>query len=159
MTAKKPVERRQRGARTRDVGTVVALSPSESEPAAARASLHWCVEVAEGWAELWSSPLAGQIKATDLPALRRLFDFRHQLADAQARSRAEPLVVGSTGQPVLSPFAAEVHRLEGAIGKLEDRFGLTPLARLRLGVTLEEGKSLVSRNAALLAEWKAKAGG
>jgi hypothetical protein len=84
-----------------------------------------------------------------------LFEYRHELADAQARYRAEPLVEGSTGQPVLSPFAAEVHRLEGVIAKLEDRFGLTPLARLRLGVTLEEGKSLASRNAALLAEWKA----
>lgn len=54
------------------------------------------------------------------------------------------------GQPVLSPWAAEIHRLESVISKLEDRFGLTPLARLRLGVSFEEGVSLAARNAQLL---------
>ena len=50
-----------------------------------RAVLHWRPDVAEAWAELWDSPLAGQIKPTDLPALTRLFEYRHQLAEAQAR--------------------------------------------------------------------------
>jgi Phage terminase, small subunit len=157
VTAKKPVERRQSGSRTPDVGCVVALPPSE--PSSKYPKPHWSREVREAWDELWVSPLGGEIRATDLPALRRLFELRHLQAEAMAAMSAEPMVIGSTGQPVLSPFAAEVHRLEAAIAKLEDRFGLTPLARLRLGVTLEEGKSLASRNAALLAEWKAGSNG
>ena len=118
-------------------------------------AVHWHPDVVEAWSELWSSPLAGMIKATDLPALRRLHEYRHQLAHALEAYTDEPTVVGSMGQPVLSPFAAEVHRLEGVIGKLEDRFGLTPLARLRLGVTFEEGTSLAARNAALLQAFQA----
>jgi hypothetical protein len=103
---------------------------------------------------LWSSPLAGLVKPTDVPALRRLFDYRHQLIDAQRAYGEEPVAVGSMGQPVLSPYAAEIHRLEGVIVKLEDRFGLTPLARLRLGVTFEEGVSLAQRNAEFLTAFK-----
>ena len=157
MTAKKPVERRQRGSRTRDLGPVVALPPSEiptEQPAP-----HWSAEVRQAWVDLLASALGGEVRPTDMPALRRLFELRHRQGDAMAAMASDPMVIGSTGQPVLSPYAAEVHRLEAAIGKLEDRFGLTPLARLRLGVTLEEGRSLASRNAALLAEWKAKTDG
>lgn len=148
---RKPVERRQRGARTKDVGTVarlpVALAASAPLPAE-----HWAPPVAEGWHEFWSSPLADPkvLKPTDVPALRRLFELRHQLELARERFDAEPEVAGSMGQPVLSPWAAEIHRLESVISKLEDRFGLTPLARLRLGVSFEEGVSLAARNAQLL---------
>ena len=150
---KKPAERRQRGARTKDVGEVVALPRGQAAVVQATADLAWRDEVQVAWAELWSSPLAGHIKPTDVPALRRLFDYRHSLAVARDKFEAEPESVGSMGQPVLSPWAAEIQRLEGVIQKLEDRFGLTPLARLRLGVTFEEGVSLASRNASLLAEF------
>jgi hypothetical protein len=156
MTAKKPAAIRQRGTRTKDVGTVSRL-PVVRAAAAPLPAEHWAPEVAEGWHELWSSPLADPkvLKPTDVPALRRLFEFRHQLVLARQRFDAEPEVVGSMGQPVLSPWAGEIHRLEGVISKLEDRFGLTPLARLRLGVTFEEGVSLAQRNAQLLASLQA----
>lgn len=94
------------------------------------------------------------MKPTDGPALRRLFDLRDRLVKALEALDAEPIVVGSTGQPTMSPWAAEVHRLEAAVSKLEDKFGLTPLARLKLGVTFEEGVSLAHRNAELLAAFQ-----
>lgn len=153
---KKPAARRQRGSRTADVGTVSRLpvpAVSASPPAAA----HWVPAVSEAWHEFWSSPLADPkvLRPTDVPALTRLFEYRHQLVHARERFDVEPEVVGSMGQPVLSPWAAEIQRLEGVIQKLEDRFGLTPLARLRLGVTFEEGVSLAQRNAQLLAQFQA----
>lgn len=154
MTARKPAERRQRGARTKDIGRVAALPVKSAGVAVAAARLDWHPEVQEAWADLWSSPLAGLVKPTDVPALRRLFDYRDQLLGAQAAYSEEPVAVGSMGQPVLSPYAAEIHRLEGVIARLEDRFGLTPLARLRLGVTFEEGISLSQRNAQFLAAFK-----
>lgn len=151
---KKSPERRQR-TNTQDVGVVRAL-PSV-KPMVPAPQPHWRTEVAEGWNDFWSSLLASPqvMKPTDGPALTRLFDMRHRLLEAQAAFDAEPIVVGSTGQPTLSPWAAELHRLEGVVGKLEDKFGLTPLARLKLGVTFEEGVNLAQRNQQLLEAFRA----
>jgi len=149
---KKPAERRQRGGRTPDVGTVSALPVRTAAGLAPSADLTWPDDVQAEWVEFWSSPLANPsvLKPTDVPALRRLFDLRARLVDAQRRFNEAPVAEGSMGQPVMSPWAQEIHRLESAISKLEDKFGLTPMARLRLGVTFEEGVSLASRNQALL---------
>jgi hypothetical protein len=118
------------------------------------ADLGWPDVVQQAWAEFWSSPLADPriMKPTHLPALRRLFDLRARLIHADEQFDLEPVVVGSTGQPTMSPWAAERHRLMAAVDKLEDRFGFSPLACLRLGVTFEEGVSLAGRNAELLAK-------
>lgn len=153
--AKKPAERRQRRNKGADVGKVVALPVPQQASLAAAADVAWAPVVAEAWAELWSSPLAGYYKPKDLPALRRLFDYRNRLLAAQRNFDEEPTVAGSMGQPTLSPWAAEMHRLEAEILKLEDRYGLNPMAAFRLGVTYEEGVSLASRNAQLLEQFKA----
>jgi P27 family predicted phage terminase small subunit len=152
MVAKKPVERRQRGARTKDVGNVVALAPRELARQYPPPDDGWLPEVVEAWHEFFSSALAGPkvFKSTDLPALRRLFKYRDRLLHATTEFEEQPTTTGSMGQEVLSPWAAEMHRLEAEIQKLEDRFGLTPLARLRLGVTFEEGVGLAARNQQLL---------
>lgn len=149
---KKPAERRQRR-NTNDVGKVSALPVRVAAGVMPAAELSWPDVVQQEWAEFWSSPLADPkiTKPTDLPALKRLFDLRARLVHADEQFDLEPIVVGSTGQPTMSPWAAERHRLMAAIDKLEDRFGFSPLARLRLGVTFEEGVSLAGRNAQLLA--------
>jgi len=150
MTARKPAERRQPYSKTADMG-VVRVLPS-AMPMVPTPAPTWAPEVSEAWNDFWSSPLAGPqvMKPTDAPALRRLFDLRNRLLWALTAMDDEPIVVGSTGQPTMSPWAAEIHRLEGAVSRLEDKFGLTPLARLKLGVTYEEGVSLAHRNSALL---------
>lgn len=43
---------------------------------------------------------------------------------------------GASGQPVVSPLQKVLVHLDGEIRQLEDRFGLTPLARLRLGIAI-----------------------
>jgi P27 family predicted phage terminase small subunit len=145
VTAKKPAERRH-NLKTKDMGLVVAL-PSPRLPSP---QPHWRGEVVEGWNDFWSSHLASVVKVTDAPALSRLFDLRHRLLEAQDSFDAEPIVQGSTGQPTMSPWAQEVHRLEAAVSKLEGQFGLTPMARLKLGVTFEQGVSLAQQNQQLL---------
>jgi hypothetical protein len=153
MPPKKPASRRQNRS-TRDVGVVVALPARVGAAVVPPADLSWPEEVQQSWVEFWSSPLADPrlLKPTDVPALKRLFDLRARLARAAGEFDAEPTVSGSMGQPTLSPWAAEMHRLTATIEKLEDRFGLSPLARLRLGVTFEEGVSLSARNAQILAK-------
>lgn len=150
---KKPADRRQRR-NTADVGTVVAIAPQQAGRLVAAADTDWSPEVAEAWSEFWSSPLAGVVKETDLPALRRLFRYRELTAQAAEHFAAHPMSLGSMGQSVLSPWAQEMHRLEAEVQKLEDRFGLTPMSRLRLGVTFHEESSLASRNAQLLEDFR-----
>lgn len=148
MTARKAPERRQRGAKTKDVGIVRVLPGAAAvHPSADQ---RWRAEVREAWDELWSSQLVQALKPTDLPAMRRLFDLRDRWLAAAEAFDAAPVTAGSMGQDTLSPWAQEMHRLDAAIGKLEDRFGLTPMARLKLGVVFEEGVSLAARNADLL---------
>jgi hypothetical protein len=89
----------------------------------------------------------------DHPALLRLFtllDERERCARAASKQR---LIKGSQGQPVLNPLLKQVAALDTEIRQLEDRFGLTPLARLRLGVTFGEAhRSLADLNRALVEE-------
>ena len=110
----------------------------------------WSPMMAAEWSALWESQLASNYMPSDLPGLRRLFALRSQLERALDRAGDEPEVAGSMGQKKLSPWFDEAHKLESAIQKLEDRYGLTPMARLRLGITLVEGQSLAARNRELL---------
>ena len=157
MTAKKPADRRQNRI-TKDVALVLVPVVSVQIPPP---DVRWRAEVVESWNDLWSSPMAGAkvLQPSDAFALRRLFTYRHRLLDALDALDAEPIVVGSMGQPTLSPWAQEVHRLEAALSKLEDKFGLTPMARMRLGVSFEEGVNLAARNALLMDAFRASQSG
>lgn len=156
MAVKKPADRRH-NRHTSDLAPVVVMPGTANHLPVA--SVDWADEVQQAWGELASSPLAQHYRPTDLPSLRRLFDLRDRLISAQRKFDEDPVVAGSMGQQVMSPWAVEVHRLEAEIQKLEDRFGLTPLSRLRLGVTYEEGVSLAGRNAQLLAAFKQSGAG
>lgn len=145
MSARKPAETRQRGKRTRDigappvraVGTVPALPQSEKPLLKA---------TQEAWAAFWSTePLAALVMPADRPALDRLFrmyDLRERLERMVIR---QPFMEGSTGQPVVNPAAKEVASLDGRILQLEDRFGITPMARLKLGIAFGEASRSLDR--------------
>ena len=154
---RKPADRRQRTV-TKDLGKVTALPAVRQRGLAELVDPAWPAAVQAEWVELAQSPIAAHFRDTDQPALRRLFDYRAALERARIAFEVEPTSVGSTGQPVLSPWAAEIHRIESQIQKLEDRFGLTPLSRLRLGVIVEEGVSLAARNQQLLEAFRQSAG-
>lgn len=139
--------------------TLRALRP---EPPA-----EWLEETRAEWRHYIESDEAEVAQRSALPALLRLFGYR----DAHARVSAElatlmaydmvgdsvggleqsedgtpverlGLVVrGSTGQLVLHPLTKLLGSLETAMRPLEDRFGLNPLARLRLGITMHEAAS------------------
>ena len=145
MTLPKPADRRQRTNR-RDLGLVTTI-PKAAPPSPTgllRASV-------TAWEALWASPLASTYLESDLAALGRLFELRDERVRAFRVARRERVVPGSKDQPVLSPLLGYVASLDTEIRALEDRFGLTPRARLQLGVTLGEAhRSLADLNAAFL---------
>jgi len=146
---KKRPEARQ-GHTTRDVG-VVASEPGRPVPAADGA---WREATVERWAAFWSSPLASQVESSDEGAFRRLFKLYDEIdrlweaVDATGR-----IVEGSQGQPRPNPLFKQVQEFQAEARQLEDRFGLSPMARLRLGITFADAQaSLDGLNARLAAK-------
>ena len=92
----------------------------------------------ESWAVFWASSLAGVLVDTDVPDLERLWWLRDQEQRARAAYAKRPLVKGSMGQPVANPAGKMALEFMREARLLEDRFGLSPSARLRLGVTFGE---------------------
>jgi P27 family predicted phage terminase small subunit len=106
------------------------------------------------WNEFWGSRLSAIVNpGTDLPALRRLFTLYDERERTYRAVKRERLVKGSQGQPVLNPLYRNLGTLDSEIRQLEDRFGLSPISRLRLGITFGEAqRSLEEMNRALDAD-------
>jgi hypothetical protein len=118
------------------VPVAVLPAPASPEPPEPPAGL--LISTRQAWAGFWASPLAGLVVDSDLPALRRLFELYDERARSWRGYRRRRLVEGSQGQPVLSPLFRAAMALEAEIRPLEDRFGVTPAARLKLGIRLGE---------------------
>lgn len=89
------------------------------------------------WDSYWTSAMTVVVRIdTDLPALARLFSLYDERERAYRGYRKERLVEGSQGQRVLNPLARVMSTLDTEIRHLEDKFGLTPKARLELGIDL-----------------------
>lgn len=122
-------------------------------------STRWLKVTKDAWSTLWGHGLAGAYEATDLPALRRLFGLRDQRARFEMAVVRQPLVPGSQGQEVLNPLARQISTIDAEIRALEDRFGLSPAARLRLGITLGEAARTLADLAAGLDDDDDEGGG
>lgn len=90
------------------------------------------------WERYFSSPLAGLVAETDLSAVRRLWSYYQQHDDLKAIFQRGAMVSGSQGQPRINPAHDAMLKLETAIHRLENELGLTPSARLRLGITFAD---------------------
>lgn len=133
MSARKPPARRQRRA-TKDSG-VVSLASVRKPPEAPDGILK---QTRDEWDDYWTSAVAMLVESKgDLAALTRLFLLRDKARRYERAAKGNELVAGSQGQPRVNPLTKELHSaLYPAIAQLEDRFGLSPKARLQLGVTL-----------------------
>jgi P27 family predicted phage terminase small subunit len=134
MVAKKPAELRQRS-NTADagllsgVGSAVMPAPQQS----------WRNGTVERWEDFWGSPLAHQVETSDYGSLRRLFGLYDELDRLwDALNETGRVVIGSQGQPRPNPLFKQVESFQAEARQLEDRFGLSPLARLRLGITFAD---------------------
>jgi len=132
MSNRKPAERRQ-GRGTSDVGLVAAVS-SVPMP---QADADWREPTVERWVAFWQSGLSSQVEPSDVPALRRLFWLYDEVDRIrEALNETGRVVVGSQGQPRPNPLYKQVSEFQSEARQLEDRFGLSPRARLQLGIAL-----------------------
>jgi P27 family predicted phage terminase small subunit len=151
----KPAERRQR--RNERTSTdragvgLVAITGGKLDPPPAPAGL--LKRTREDWAAFWASPLGTLVVAADVPALRRLFTLYDERARAYRGLREFGRLIDLEHGGKLNPLAGYLKSCDAEIRLLEDRFGLSPIARLRLGVALgEAAKSLDELNRSLDAD-------
>ena len=133
---------------TQDIGLVPIDGRRSAAPPPPRGLL---VASRASWATFWSSPLARiVVPSTDTMAVERLWSLYDERTRMYRAIRRERLVRGSKGQPRANPLYAQMASLDAEIGRLEDRFGLSPRARLQLGVILgDAARSLADLNAEL----------
>jgi P27 family predicted phage terminase small subunit len=135
MQPRKQPERRQDNRKARLPRNVPA-SALGAVPAPPKRLLR---SIRADWFELWGLPQASMFTAADLPALRRLWLLRDERERARRKLEGtDGTTTGSRGQLVPHPLVARIAGLDVEIRHLETLFGLTPAARARLGLALEE---------------------
>ena len=94
------------------------------------------------WSAFWQSDLGRAASTvTDLPVVTRLFTLYDERERAYRAVRKEGrLVEGSQGQPVMNPLLRQMSTFDVEIRNLEDRMGMSPKARLMLGIQLGAAK-------------------
>ena len=134
MSARKPPEKRQNRA-TSDAG----LLPREPAGIVPEADQAWTVGTRQRWQAFWGSPLGGHVEDSDHGALRRLFWLYDEVERLiEAIGITGRVVEGSQGQPRANPLYKQVQEFQAEARQLEDRFGLSPKARLALGISMVE---------------------
>jgi hypothetical protein len=78
---------------------------------------------------LWASPLAEIYDETDVPALRRLFDLRDERERAAEALRKDPSNLA---------LLRQILAADAELRMQEDRLGLNPTLRLRLGLKVQQ---------------------
>jgi P27 family predicted phage terminase small subunit len=115
---------------TKDV--VVPLRSASVVPAPEEG---WRSGTVDRWSEFWGSKLAGNVEESDHGALRRLFRLYDEIERLwEAVEETGRVVEGSQGQPRPNPLFKQIEGFQAEARQLEDRFGLSPMARFRLGV-------------------------
>ena len=145
---RKPAGQRQNRV-TKDV-----VVPLRSVPVAPAPESSWRDSTVERWSFFWESKLASNVEPSDEGALRRLFRLYDELERLwDAIEETGRVVEGSQKQPRPNPLFKQIETFQAEARQLEDRFGLSPMSRLKLGVTFADAHmSLASLNERLAAK-------
>lgn len=135
---KKPAEIRQGHPKTA-ASTAVTLRDEERPiPLPPRGLLK---RSRQRWMEYWTSQVAKAADTTaDLHRVERWIQAVDEYERVLPIFRKERVVEGSTGQPTLNPLGAYLKTLQTEISKAETELGLTPMARLRLGIVFGQAR-------------------
>ena len=93
------------------------------------------------WVQVWTAG-NGVYQTTDQYIINRYCSLSERRKNLLEIVESDGWVTaGSQGQTVVHPAARMVSDLEGKLQSLEDRLGLNPESRLRLGITAVEHQS------------------
>lgn len=110
------------------------------------------------WREMWSGEIAATWdRRADLGALYRYIMTFDRWLKFDELVRKTPLVKGSRGQVRENPLAVRLSMLSAELSRFEERYGLTPLDRMRLGIEIGGAAQGLKTAADLLADESAQA--
>lgn len=93
------------------------------------------------WRAYWQSQVSNAAdEHADLHRIQRWIRSVDEYERCHKEFSQERIVRGSRGQPVMHPLASYLATLESEITRAEGELGLTPLARLRLGITFGQAR-------------------
>lgn len=143
--AQKPRDQLQfkRGGRGGKVATLGAVPDRRLAIPPAPQGIHPVARRA--WREFWRSPISQLTDPnTDGAALRRwvlcVSERQHAIEAYQGRE----IVLGSMGQDALNPLIRYAQALGKEIQHYEEQFGMSPLARMRLGIALGQAQATIA---------------
>lgn len=101
----------------------------------------WLKATRQLWEMFWASRIAQLVdREADLPRLHRWIVYSDEWFRAMAAYKRQRVVHGSKGQPVINPAGEMALKLDARLEKMEEKFGLTPLDRMRLGIQFGEAR-------------------
>jgi P27 family predicted phage terminase small subunit len=96
------------------------------------------------WREYFAAPVSQAIDLqSDIHAVERFFRLMDEYERCLPVFQEQRLVEGSMGQPALNPLGAYLNQLQSQMNALGAQLGMTPLGRLRLGLTLVRARESV----------------
>lgn len=134
----KRAEDRHRAPKRPELGVVEAKPTDFVIPAAPPGLLK---ASKDRWEAYWRSAVSSAVDLNaDFGLVERWIRSVDEWHRAYRDFRKERVTTGSTGQLVLSPLAKWIRQLEGEMARCEQQLGLTPIARLRLGLTANQAR-------------------
>ncbi len=136
MTRAKPVEQREHRIRPKlvDIGAYKQRDLPKLRGRYLKNTKLW-------WEQFWSSDLATAIDVkSDLNTVIRLATLIDERERIYKQAKKDRLVVGSKGQVVLNPLYSALLKIDAEIRQMEDRIGLSPKARVSLGIQIGQMK-------------------
>lgn len=128
-------------------GPVPAALPTPSAAIASPpAPLHLNATAQKVWHAVWEAGAGAYVPATDSWPIERYAELHARRRELLHTLDSEGwTTTGSQGQSVMHPAARLLADTERQLLPLEDRLGLNPEARLRLGLAATEMKSALDR--------------
>jgi hypothetical protein len=161
--------------RVSQYGTTLSVKETERAFPIPAPRKHWPAFLTEDWWALWRGPHGTLFIISDVPGLRRLFDLRTEAESLMSRiqSLAEERESRTTRIDFIEETKADKRlkrseedvlwslylTLSKEVRELEDRYGLSPISRARVGLAFSEAKRAADEAARKAVEGEAGAEG
>jgi phage terminase small subunit len=138
--AEKLVDRRP----SRTPAEISVMPERERKPPKAPAGLHPVARRA--WRSFWTSPVSDIVdREADWEAICRWAYCLSERELLEEELREHPLVPGNRGGQIRNPLWPILKERELEVARFRELFGMTPLHRMRLGITYSEADDALAR--------------